>query len=163
TCCIDCVLSEAELDPSQRPAGRTGDRVSRRDVKCSFVARAVKASSVSFGHDAAGQMRALPAESDKGRTIEPYKNALVVLCGICKEQGAADRDVIYRCQPLNRRVAASPAKEILDHDPELTGDEGEAGQHKELRKVAAGDVMILRPVDREVPPPLRLLRLGTSV
>src|SRR6185437_4092297 len=56
----------------------------------------------------------------------------------------------------DRRRAAMSSPHVLHPDPELPDDERRAGEHHELGEIPPRDVMILRPVDREILPPLWL-------
>ena len=66
--------------------------------------------------------------------------------------GNDDSDAIF----CDRRRAAMPPPRILHADPELPDGERQAGQDHELGEIPPGDVMILRPIDREILSPLRL-------
>ena len=59
--------------------------------------------------------------------------------------------------------AAVPAPPVLQADPQLAQRERGAREHHELHEVAALDVLILRPIDREVLAPGGLRLGGASI
>jgi hypothetical protein len=79
-----------------------------------------------------------------------------VVIGVGEADGAADRDVGRWRDALDGRPAAAPPIPVLRADPQLTGRERGAGQDHEFHEVAALDVDVLGPVNREVLPPGRL-------
>src|SRR5262249_13149568 len=62
-----------------------------------------------------------------------------------------------------RRLPAPLRKIILDKNPELSDDERNARQHHEPREIAPRDIVVLRPIDRKIPPPSGLLALRLAV
>src|SRR5438132_12133368 len=93
----------------------------------------------------------------------PKQQAGIVLPRIVKRKHRADRDLVQGRNRLMGRLLATPAKPVLNPDPDLPDDKGETGQNHELGEVPPGHVMILWPIDGEIVSPRRLLFLTPAV
>ena len=123
----------------------------------------MEASAREIGNDRAAQVRALLVVGEVLLRAGADDEAGVVRLGIMEDERAADRDRLGASDAPDRRAPFAPPCEVLEDDPELPDDEGEAREDEELGEVAAGHELVLRPVDREVVPPLRLVVVGAAV
>src|SRR6266508_4515084 len=129
----------------------------------------VKRAVAYFEQDARQRPSRRPGQGLAGLEIEravmtgAQETLLVRLFGISEDQRLADLQFVEFSDLPDRRLAAPPTHEVLRDDPELADDESETGQDHELREVAPRDVMVLRPVNREVQAPLGLFRKRTAV
>src|SRR5690606_32748655 len=80
----------------------------------------------------------------------------MVALGIVEYERAADGHVANGRHPHFGIRPHLPPEELLPQQPELSRGEGEARQNDELDQVAAGDVFVFGPVDREILSPFRL-------
>ena len=83
--------------------------------------------------------------------------------GIGEDDGGADGQIVEATRCAASAAARRLRLPVLAADPDLAERERGARQHQELHEVAALDVVILRPVDREVLPPGRLRVGGREV
>ena len=144
---------------------RTGDRAPRAQVEEAVVTRAVQMTPCS-GRGITAQDRCVHfwLYATNSDAVEPHQHAGIVLAGVAKHERAADGDVVDRRDA--RRLgglSAAPPPPVLHGNPELAHGERAAGEHQELHEIAALDVVVLRPVDREVLPPGGLLLGRTEV
>jgi len=108
-------------------------------------------------------MRAFLAVCEKTLFGRANQERIIVLFRICEFDRAANRHVGQIRDLAHRRIAAPLAACVFKNDPELSDEEGEAREHEKFREVAPRDELVLRPVDREVVPPLRLLVIRAAV
>ena len=139
-------------------------RARRSGVEASFVTRAVKDALVDARDHRARQVRALLAEGHelRGRPAAPAGTGRARWDSRrpARRQSATSSTDAMR---LSAARSAAPPPPVLKTNPELADDEGCARQHHEFQEVAALDVLILRPVDRKVLAPGRLLVGGRAV
>jgi hypothetical protein len=64
---------------------------------------------------------------------------------------------------MDGQFTALLPQKVLRHNPELPKSEGKAGEHHKLGEIAPRHVMVLRPVNREILSPARLLLGGAPV
>src|SRR5262249_43514381 len=134
----------------------TANRHAGAQVEASLVTGAEEDALVRSRNHRAREVRALLAERDEVLLPDADEQTRIVIAGIVEDQSAADREVVDRGDAARRQGIAAFSKPVLDRNPELAGREGAADQHHELHEVTALDVLVLRPVDREVVPPRRL-------
>src|SRR6266508_1940260 len=162
-CRVKRAVANFEQDARQRPSRRPGHRLAGLQVERAVVTGAQETLLLRLRHDGAREVCTFLAESDEVVFARAHQQALIVLFGISEDQRLADLQFVEFGDLPDRRAPAPPAYEVLHDDPELADDEGETGQDHELREVATRDVMVLRPVNREVLAPLGLFRKRTAV
>src|SRR5690606_3687568 len=129
-----------------------GERPAGREVEVPFVAGAVEAAALDLREDRAGEVGAALVEGDHLARGQPDEQLPLAGARVVELPEAADRQLV---EAGDRRLgeARAPAEQALGEDPRLSGDEREAGENEELGELAAGDVLVLRHVDRKVAPP----------
>lgn len=115
------------------------------------------------GRHRATQVGALLAVRDEAVLRGADEDAGVLRLWIGERDGACDGDGFDVRNASDRMTPLPPPGQVLERDPDLARDEREARQDEELREVSAGDELVLRPVDREVVPPLRLVVVRTPI
>src|SRR6266545_5559814 len=162
-CRVKRAVAYFEQDARQRPSRRPGQGLAGLEIERAVMTGAQETLLLRLWHYGARQVRAFSAERDEVVFARSHQQTLVMLFGISEDQRLADLQVVEFSDLPNRRLAAPPTHEVLRDDPELADDESETGQDHELREVAPRDVMVLRPVNREVQAPLGLFRKRTAV
>src|SRR5215510_14766649 len=160
---IKRAVANFEQDTRQRPSRRSGQRLAGLQIERAVVTGTQEPFLLRLRHDGAREVCAFLAECDEVVLARTHQQTLVALFGISEDQRLADLQFVEYGDLPDRRLSAPPSYEVLHDDPELADDESEAGQDQELREVATRDVMILRPINREVLAPLGLFRKWTAV
>src|SRR5437667_8143172 len=108
-------------------------------------------------------MRAFLAIRDKCLVTCSDQNTVVVRGWIIERHRGAYRKVVEPCNQLNRRLSTPFSPEIFNHYPKLANDKRQACQNHEFSKIAAGNKMIVWPINREILPPFGLLGGRSSI
>jgi hypothetical protein len=116
-----------------------------------------------IGHDRTAQVRALLVVREVLLPARPHHDAGVVRLGVAEDKRAADGNRLRTRDAHHRQLPFAFAAEVLEDDPQLPDRKREAGQDQELREVAASHELVLRPVDRKIVPPLRLVMVRAAV
>ena len=148
-----------------RGSGRRGGPAivaAGREIEVALVARTADHALVDARHDRARQVRALLAVGDElsaRRADAP--GARIVRRRVAERLRRCPTAIVFS-EPS--RAICGLARGARRHQfcaaSRLADDERQARQHQELHEVAARDVVVLRPVDREVASPARLLLHG---
>jgi hypothetical protein len=108
-------------------------------------------------------MSAFLAVCDKGIFRPAQQETRLGVVRVIEHERAADRQIALGGDFDQRRLASSAAPPILKGDRKLTDDERQARQAQELGEVPSGHIVVLRPIDREVAPPLGLNVFGQPI
>src|SRR5262245_22020645 len=106
---VDVADSPLQHDPGQRAPRRTRDQHAGPEIETSFMARTEETAFLRPRNDRAGKMRALLVERHEVIDREPHQQTGLVLVGKSERDTAADRDVVDRGDPPQRRLATVAA------------------------------------------------------
>src|SRR5215467_4313509 len=127
------------------------------------MAGAVKPLYFRFRDHRTGEMRALLAVRNELPFIDAHEQGRITRTWIMKKFGSSHRKLIHASDVLKRRLPASPPQSAQEHNPRLANEESETCNHHEFREIAAGAIIVLRRINRELLAPVRLLRSGSII
>src|SRR5687768_1265450 len=108
-------------------------------------------------------MRAFLSVRDELSLADSHEQARLTRTWIIEKFRAPHGEFIHAGNVLKRRLAASPTQSAQEHNPRLANHKGEACDHHELGEIAARPIIVLRRVNRELLPPVRLLPMGLII
>src|SRR4051812_24383564 len=114
------------------PSGRPGVGRAGLQVEPALVAWTGETALGRSRNHRARQMRALLIERDELANREVHQEAGLVFIWIRKAHRPADRKLVDRRDPLNRRLPAALSIPIVDADRDLSQRERRAGQDEEF-------------------------------
>jgi hypothetical protein len=116
-----------------------------------------------LGNNRTAQVGAELVVSDPGLFVQTDQQARVVRLRVVKDKRASHRQLIQAGNLLQGQLTSTPPQKILSQNRKLSNRKSQADQPQKLGKIAPGDVIILRPVNRKIAPPEWLFRLGPAV
>src|ERR1041384_2639079 len=131
----DLAPPHLERDLRQWTPRRTGDGAPVLEVERALVAGTVEDALVPPGHPGAGEVRAPAREREEDVLLRPQEDADVLLLGIVEGQRTSHRNRGEGGDAPGGRLSAGAPHQVLDADPEVTGDEGQAGEGEEPGEV----------------------------
>src|SRR5262245_39525185 len=159
---VYCPVRYLESDERQRPPGRAGDRSAARGFEITIVTRTVEFALVQVRYNRTRQVRAFLAVGHVPPGAERQGQARLVRVRV------TEFDHPLRLQLGDGGDSLSGKRPLLPQpaggrDPALADGKRPAGQNQELDELPAGDVVVLRNVGREIPPPRRLVLEAPAV
>jgi len=127
------------------------------------MAGAVKPLRLRFWDYRTGEMRALLAVRNELSCADAHKQGRITRTWIMKKFGSSHRELIHASDVLKRRLPAGPPQSAQEYNPRLANEESETCNHHEFGEIAARAIIVLRRINRELLPPVRLLLSGSII